>query len=111
MNTAARDQFAGADEGFLIDADAVIGQPPGMRIGANEQKHPTDLMRLVGAAVAVAPMDARHAVLVAFQSGDFGVRMHDDVGQGGDALDQVVRHAGGQAVAANDDVHARRVAV
>src|SRR5450830_60748 len=96
----ARDVKTGTDKTLFIDGHSAAVQPVRIRIGADEQEHAAHGVIVFLARLLVAPAHARQAIVIAFERDDFCMGMHCDIGGGGDALDQVARHAGRQAGAA-----------
>src|SRR5262249_59509947 len=70
--------------------------------GAGHEEHVADVQRR-DLAVTIAPAHALEA-LFALERYDLGAAAQGDVGRLLDAPDEVARHAGGEAVAADHDV-------
>jgi hypothetical protein len=95
---------AGDDEAGFVEFDAAL-QPVGVGIGADEQEDVAHVAVVRFAAIAVAVNGADESLLrVAFQFDQFGASVEFDVGQRGDAVDEVFRHGRFQAGAAHDQV-------
>src|SRR5471032_1210845 len=106
----ARDVKARADKTLFIDGHGAAVQPVRVRIGADEQEDAAHRVIVFLARLVVAPAHARQAIVIAFECDDFRVRVYGDIGRGGDALDQIARHAGRQAGAAYHHMHTAGVA-
>ncbi|MNT26530.1 hypothetical protein D3C72_1621080 [compost metagenome] len=100
----ARDVEARADKALFVDGHGAVVQPVRVRIGANKQEDAAHGAIGFLARLVVAPAHLRQAVVVTFEGDDFRMRVQSDVGRGGDALDQIARHAGRQTFAADHHV-------
>src|SRR6202041_3515313 len=91
-------------------SSAATGEPAGGGIGADEQEQ---IAKLGGAAFTRQPAAPAHAlqgnVFGALKRDHLGIEHELDIRRGLDALDQVTRHAGAKAAAANHHVNPARV--
>src|SRR5712692_7675286 len=95
----------------LSSTDVAILQPFGGGLCAEEHEDVADRPRFLLTRVAVPPGHGFDAGLaLAAQPDDFGPRAQLDVGDAGDALDQVFRHACRKAGAAHQQPDSRGVA-
>lgn len=76
-------------------------------LGADHDEDVADRARFALSAAAVRPGHAAQQG-IAIQLGDLGARMQGDLRRLVDALDEMVGHGVGEAVAADEDVHMRR---
>src|SRR6202035_5184833 len=100
-----------SSEAAAVDRDAAAIEPVGGGIGADEQEQVADLGGVILAAQPAAPAHPlERSVFGAFQRDHLGVEDQFDIRRGLDALDQVARHAGAEAAAADDHVDLAGVA-
>ncbi len=95
----------GEDEASRVARDGPV-EPVGPRRGADEDEAGVDLLGRL-AAVRPAHRQAREVVVLALGSDRLRAGPHLDVGEGGQLLDQVVRHRGRQRGAAHEHRHLR----
>ena len=101
---------AGQHEAAAIERDAAAVEPAGRGIGADEQEQVADVEAMFFGRAGCASARARGGVLSAVEPDDLGLGHQLDVRRRLDALDQIARHAGAEAAAADHHVHLARVA-
>src|SRR5256886_15857198 len=102
---------AGGYEPLVVDRDVAILQPFGGGIRAEDHEDVADRPRFRLFRVAVPPGHGFDAGLaLTAQPADLGARAQLDVADAGDALDQILRHARGEAGAAHQHPDFRGVA-
>src|SRR6185312_340870 len=102
---------AGDDEAAAVERDAAAIEPAGRGIGADEQK---EIAAVEGALLGRQPALPAHAlergVRRTLEPDDFRIEYQFDVRCRLDALDQIARHAGAEAAAADHHEDLARVA-
>src|ERR1700676_5225412 len=89
-----------------VDGDAAAVEPAGGGIGADEQEQIVDVESAFFARKAAAPAHAlKGATGRAFEADHLAVEHQLDIRRRLDALDQVLRHAGAEAAAADHHVN------
>ena len=112
-NRCSRDDgvSTGQDEAIGILRDAAVLEPPGLRVGAYEEKHVTEISIAHASILAVSPARAQEsAAPISSEGNELGLRQNLDVGSIQDPIDEVPRHAVRQVLAANEHEDVRRVA-
>src|SRR6266568_7319788 len=97
-------------EAFRIERDAGARKPPRVWVRADEEEEMTDLSLRLLAGEGVPPADRLQNAAGSLERGYRRLRLHLDVRQPGDAIDQVPRHAGFEAGPADEEPHLRALA-
>ena len=96
--------LAGQHEALRIQLHAAR-QPIAVRVCADEQEQMPDRPADFLARTRAAPANRLEHAVAAFQCADLGLRHHLHVGEAGDAVHEIARHAGGQVAPAHDQPH------
>src|SRR6185437_16312882 len=93
-------------EPATIDSYAAAIEPTGRRVRTNEQEHVSDSNAGLFAGQAAAPAHALQSrAFAALERDYFGIEHQFNIRRRLDAFDQVTRHAGAKAAAADHHVH------
>src|SRR6185369_12428431 len=96
---------AGDHESSAVDLHPTAGKPAGCGIGADEQEEVADLQAALFTGKAAAPAHPlQGAVMGSGEAYDFAVEHQFDVGGRLDPIDEIARHAGAKAAAANNQI-------
>ena len=101
---------AGDDEAAWVDRDPAACEPFRRRIGPDEEKDMADRRLRLGAGATIPPTDPLETRVRGSAQGDnFRHRHQFDIRRGGDAVDQIARHAVRKARSAHHhaDLHRR----
>src|SRR5262245_14839711 len=101
---------AGAYEPIAVERDAALGEPRGVRIGADEEEELRGAAAGLLTAVARAPADRLQPSAGALDAAHLAAQVHHDVRERRDAVDQVARHARLEARAAHEHADLRGLA-